>query len=260
VSFGFLDPWHVFLPRDGGHVLSFMGSGGKTTLMQEVAGVYATQGIGTVLTTTTRSEVLADLEALTWEQLRAATPDTVPAPVFIHAGQGADGKWRGLTAAQVDALGGLLPERVVLAEVDGAAKHPLKLHRQDEPVWPERTSLAFVVMGVGAVGGRPDAAVHRWGRLSSPVLGELADHGPLEWRHLTRLLEHDGGYLDRVPPRVPAVLALAGLSEQDDSIGLFEFVGRAMEHPELPLVLFCSLGPAGLAVRTACAEPEAGTS
>lgn len=260
MNFGFVDPWHDFLPRAGGHVLSFMGSGGKTTLMQTVAAVYAAEGFPTVLATTTRSEILPELEAVSWEQLQATDRGGLAATVFVHAGTDAEGKWRGLTAGQVDALGGLLPERVVLAEVDGAAKHPLKLYRANEPVWPERTSMAFVVLGVAAVGARPDSAVHRWGRIPYAPLADLADHGPLEWRHLARLLDCEGGYLDQVPPQVPAALVMAGLADQDDSIGLFEFVGRAMENPQLPLALFCTLGPEGLAVRTAYAERGGETS
>ena len=55
---------------------------------------------------------------------------------------------------------------------------------------------------------------------------------------------------------MPAVLALTGLAEQDDSIGLFEFVGKAMEHPALPLAMFCSRAPEGWTLRTAFAERE----
>ncbi len=42
-----------------------------------------------------------------------------------------------------------------------------------------------------------------------------------------------------VPADVPVVLALAGLEDQPDSIGLFAFTGRMMEHPRLAVVLFC---------------------
>ncbi len=254
MSFGFVDPWHLFLPRDKGHVLSFMGSGGKTSLLQFVAEVYAGEGIPTVLTTTTRCEVLPELRALTWAELQGTDVKTLPLRVYVHGGEIEPGKWGGLSAAQVDALGGLLPERIVLAEVDGAAKHPLKFYRADEPVWPGRTSLAVVVMGIGAVGGKVGAAVHRWGQMTFPPLAGLKDYSVLEWSHLADLLLAEGGYLDQVPAGVPAVLALAGLADQDDSIGLFEFVGRAMANPALPLAMFCSREKGGFHIRTACAE------
>ena len=78
MSFGFADPWHVFLPRDGGHVVSFMGSGGKTSLQQVVADVYGAESIPTLLTTTTRCEVLPDLPAMTWSGLETADQTALP--------------------------------------------------------------------------------------------------------------------------------------------------------------------------------------
>ena len=64
----------------------------------------------------------------------------------------------------------------------------------------------------------------------------------LEWDHLLALLQEPGGYLEQVPEGVPALLAMAGMGQVEDSIGLFDFVGRAMAHPRLPLTLFCETG------------------
>lgn len=74
------------------------------------------------------------------------------------------------------------------------------------------------------------------------------------------LLLVPNGYLAQVPTGVPTVLALTGLADQADSIGLFEFVGRAMARPELPLVMFCSATDGTLQIRTACAERGAESS
>jgi hypothetical protein len=52
------------------------------------------------------------------------------------------------------------------------------------------------------------------------------------------------------------VLALAGLEQQPDSVGLFEFTGRAMAHPRVPLVLFCSRLEDGLSLRAAWRDEE----
>jgi len=258
LSFGFLAPWHVFLPRDGGHIVGLMGSGGKTSLLQELAAVYTAEGVETVLTTTTRCEILPGVAALSWAELGRAAPAGLPSGVFVHAGRPEPDKWIGLTAAQVDSLGEIFPDRVVLVEVDGAAKHPLKLYRDGEPVWPSHTSLALVVMGVGAVGAKASTAVHRWGDVAfAPWVG-LPDYTGLEWSHLRSLLLADQGYLAQVPNGVPAALALTGLAEQDDAIGLFEFVGQAMAGKAVPLVMFCSRedGQTSWQIRTAYAEKE----
>jgi probable selenium-dependent hydroxylase accessory protein YqeC len=240
LNFSFLDPWHLFLPREGGHLIAFMGSGGKTSLLLAFAGVYQAEGIPTILTCTTRSEPLPGVPVRDLADLDS--DHSLPASFFLRDGQTEDGKWQGLAPEAVDGLGRAFPDRVVLSEVDGSAKRPLKIHRPGEPVWPRRTSLAVLVMGAAAVGGFAEQNVHRLGRQVFAPLADLKQGSVLEWDHLLALLLEPGGYLAQVPGRVPVVLALAGMAEVADSIGLFDFVGRAMEHPRLPLALFGETG------------------
>lgn len=249
MNFGFADPWHVFLPREPGHLIGLMGSGGKTSLMRVLAEVYLDLGVPVVLTTTTRTEPVPGFDFLEVSGLAAATE--LPERLFIHAGSGPDGKWKGLSPAEVDELGVILPDRIVIAEVDGSAKQPVKIHRTGEPVWPSRTSLALVVMGTSAVGSKTGEILHRFGRQEWAPLADLQDWTVWEWDHALTLLLEQGGYLSRVPADVPAVLALTGMDEQPDSIGLFDFVGRAMADPRLPLTLFCDLGSDPPVVRMA---------
>lgn len=247
MGFAFLEPWHLFLPREPGHVVAVSGSGGKTTILGEIARVWAAEGLPCVATTTTRTAPVPGFVGV--------GPGAVPCISsagdlqFRHGGIGPGGKWLGIAPADVDALEGL-----VVAEVDGAACLPLKYYREGEPVWPSRTSLALVVMGVGAVGEPAGTVVHRLGRddATDPV-GARPDE-VWQWDHAWTLLTAPGGYLAQVPTGVPVVLVLAGLEQQPDSVGLFEFCGRAMDHPRLPLVVFCSLADGGLQLRTACRE------
>jgi len=268
MKFSFLDPWHIFLPQEPGHVVALCGSGGKTTLLQAIAGVWAGQGLAVVATTTTRTEpvegflpVASGLASDLAADPASADPIAAGAAlVYRHDGVRPDGKWKGLTAEAVDGLDASLPGRLVVAEVDGAAKHPFKSYRPGEPVWPARTSLAFVVMGVGGVGELAGTVVHRLGRagVSDPV-GVGADT-VWQWDHAHALLTGPGGYLDQVPHGVPVVLALTGLEQQPDSVGLFAFTARAMAHPRVPLVVFCSRhedGLSGLSLRAACREEDA---
>ncbi|MBK8165994.1 MAG: putative selenium-dependent hydroxylase accessory protein YqeC [bacterium] len=247
MGFAFIEPWHLFLPRQAGHVVAICGSGGKTSLLGEIARVWAGDGLPVVATTTTRTGPVPGF-------FGAGPGDDGDRPVagnlpFRHAGTRPDGKWQGLTAADADALEGL-----VVVEVDGAAGLPFKYYRAGEPVWPSRTSLAMVVMGVGGVGEPAGSVVHRLGR--SGVIDPVGV-GPgdiWQWDHAHALLTAPGGYLAQVPADVPVVLVLAGLEQQPDSVGLFEFTGRAMDHPRVPLVVFCSRGEEGLVLRAACRE------
>lgn len=256
MRFSFLDPWHAFLPSEPGHVVSLCGSGGKTTLLQAIAGVWVGRGLAVVATTTTRTEPVEGFLPLAVAPATAAPDACGATSVFLHGGLRPDGKWEGLAAQTVDALDASLPGHLIVAEVDGAAKHPFKYYRPGEPVWPRRTSLAFVVMGVGGVGERAGTVVHRLGRagVSDPV-GVGADTVWL-WDHAYALLTGPGGYLAQVPAGVPVVLALTGLEQQPDSVGLFEFTARAMAHPRMPLVVFCSRLADGLSLRAACREED----
>jgi probable selenium-dependent hydroxylase accessory protein YqeC len=262
MRFSFLDPWHLFLPREPGHVVALCGSGGKTTLLRAIAGVWAEQGLPVTATTTTRSEPVEGFLPLEMDSTATVVSPPEALQVYRHGGLRPDGKWEGLTAAAVDALevsgGGeaASARRLVVVEVDGAAKHPFKYYRAGEPVWPARTSLAIVVMGVGGVGERAGAVVHRLGRagVSDPV--GVGPDAVWQWDHVHALLAGPGGYLDQVPDGVPVVLALAGLEQQPDSVGLFEFTGRAMAHPRVPLVLFCSRLEDGLSLRAAWRDEE----
>jgi hypothetical protein len=107
-------------------------------------------------------------------------------------------------------------------------------------------------MGTAAIGCPARDVVHRFGREACRALDSHEEWTPVEWDHAADLLLGDGGYLPRVPVGVPAVLALTGLDEQADSIGLFGFAGRAMEDARLPLVIFCDLAADPPSLRTAC--------
>ena len=255
MDFQLLPDWHAFLPRAGGHVVSLMGSGGKTALMRAIASQYVAESVAVLLTTTTRSEVLDWVPDLNHEELEEGEP---PACCFVHRGKYDDGKWRGLTPRQVDRLAERYPRRVILAEVDGAAKHPLKLHRSDEPIWPGRTSLGIVVMGTAALADTAGSAIHRFERLGPGPLEETTADTSLDWDHFFALLTGPGGYLERTPAAVPLVLALTQISDLADAIGLFDFAARVMTEPRLPLLMFCELDPERFSLRTAARSDEDG--
>lgn len=245
--------------------MGLMGSGGKTSLLRVFAGIYRQERVPVILTTTTRTEPLPEIPVVDLADLPERDSDSLPEEFFLRDGVNSEGKWRGVDPGAVDRLGLGYPDRVVLAEVDGAGKMPLKIHRPGEPVWPERTSLAVVVMGSAAVGGFVNRAVHRLGRVDCPVLDALPAGAILEWDHCLELLLGPGGYLAQVPEGVPAMLALTGMAEVTDSIGLFDFVGRAMENPRLPITVFCEASGEEPSFRTGCrqepgeAPPEAPT-
>ena len=237
MNFRFFEPWHDFLPRDGGHVVAFMGGGGKTTLLEFCTDVYASLEIPCVTTATVPGDPPGRGPVVDQRELQVeGPPQAVGDSALLRIGS-ADGA---LTPEDVDLLGGMLPDHVVLVEIDTSDGLPLRMPDAAVPRWPDRTSLAVVVMGLGAVGSPAGEVVagFKGGILAG---NELATWSTWEWEHCLELLSGPGGYLDQIPPGVPAVLALTGLDLQPDSVGLFDFVGRAMADPRVPIVVFGSL-------------------
>jgi probable selenium-dependent hydroxylase accessory protein YqeC len=254
VNFSFVEPWHLFLPREGGHVVSLSGSGGKTSLLQVFARQLADEGILTIVTSTTRTEALAGFPVVDLAELSGRSRGSLPSQFFLRDGITSDGKWRGLSAEDVDRLVERFSDRVILVEVDGSAEMPLKFYQPGEPVWPHRTSLAVIVMSMAAVGEKAGGVVHRFGKQPFEPLADLAADALWLWDHSLTLLTAPGGYLAQVPSEVPAVLVLTGMASQDDSIGLFEFAGKVMEHDKLPLVVFCETTGDNPTYRTSCRQ------
>ncbi len=212
-----------------------------------------------MLTTTTRTEPLEEMPVVD-----AADPDGLGScgtePVFfLRSGVDSAGKWLGLSPRDLDELGEDVQGRLILAEVDGAGKKPLKLYREGEPVWPSRTSLALVVMGLDALGEKAEDVVFRLGREDCTTNLDLQAETRLTWDHYLELLIGPGGYLSQVPDDVPLVLVLAGMDDLSDSIGLFDFMGKAMAHPRIPLALFCETSGENPSFRAVCrqmADPD----
>lgn len=253
MKYQFLQPWHQFLPRGGGYIVTLFGGGGKTSLLAHLAAFYHGAGIPVVATTTTRTEPLAwfGLEVRELEDLRDGAV-SLPPQLFVRNGIHGDGKWRGLRPEDVDRLAGLSGEPIVLVEADGSGGKPVKVHRENEPVWPGHTSLALAVLGLSAIGRPVGEILHRYRRLPARWLPAAAQDDLWTWEHMFQLLAGEGGYLARIPPGVPTVLVLSQLGSLEDSIGLFEFTNRVMSRTRIPLVVFCELQGPEPRIQTVC--------
>ena len=138
-------------------------------------------------------------------------------------------------------------DQLVLADA-GGSEADLLPHDAAGTAWPARTSLAVLEVAAGTVGGRADEAL-----AAGALPAGMEPWTVLAWEHLEDLVLARAG---AVPSGVPVVLALTGLEDQPDSIGLFGFTGRMMADPRLAVVLFCSAAGDGLSVRACCrADP-----
>ena len=135
--------------------IAFVGSGGKTTLMEYMAGEFLKQGRTVAITTTTKIYV-KDPYILLDEVVkgRAAMP-------FVRVGRNIEnGKLTAIGFDDIGMLGSIYD--IVLIEADGAKGRPLKYPAPYEPVIPHFSEKIFAVCGLDALFGRLDEDVFRW--------------------------------------------------------------------------------------------------
>ncbi len=172
-----------------GKVLSFVGGGGKTTLIYHIAQACAQSGLQVLVTTTTRifmpqdicyASSVPEVEAL-WQEGRFAVIGT-PLPEAGKLASPADGLW---TAAMQKA-------DLVLVEADGSRHFPIKIPREGEPVIPPESSGVIAVMGLSAIGKPLQECCFRW-ELAASFLGAGPDHILTETDAVRLLASVEGG-------------------------------------------------------------------
>jgi len=151
------------------HVISLVGGGGKSTLLEYLARCFAARGMRTVIMTTTRM-ACPEHVCMSMEQCRTRWREG------LHAACGErleNGKFR----APEDALLAQILAEVdaVIIEADGAHMLPCKAPEAHEPVILPQTDIVIGVMGVEALGRTVDEICHR-PQCVRALLGCEGDH------------------------------------------------------------------------------------
>ncbi|MDD3254150.1 MAG: selenium-dependent molybdenum cofactor biosynthesis protein YqeB [Lachnospiraceae bacterium] len=146
------------LPR----IISFVGAGGKTTTMYQLAGELAARGSRVLITTTThirvpetgRTAQIAQVSELGPEHWQGERLLTAGRPVPDASGvQGTQKLTMPEGLDQEAQLARLLEfVDVILIEADGAKEHPLKVPEEGEPVIVPQTGLVVACVGLSVVG------------------------------------------------------------------------------------------------------------
>ena len=167
-------------------IIAVVGSGGKTTLIKQLASRYRSQG-KTVLITTTTHMFIEEGTLLTddADTIIGVLRETGYAMAGIPDGE----KIRPLSKETFDAVCACAD--VVLVEADGSKRLPLKYPNAAEPVIPENTGKLIVVCGLNAIGQKAKDVCHRL-ELVKECLG-IDDNTVVTPAHIQKLVTE--GYL-----------------------------------------------------------------
>ncbi len=144
-----LDERFPFL-KEKGHVISIVGAGGKTTLMNAMAHVYQSRGQKVLITTTTH--IMRPLDCPVGESMEEVSRLLKGHGIVAAGTEAPEGKlqrpeWLDLEICRELAA-------AVIVEADGAKHFPCKVPLDTEPVIVEECDIVLGVLGMDAV-GRP---------------------------------------------------------------------------------------------------------
>ena len=232
------------LNLDEGGVVSFVGAGGKTSLMFSIARELSKVGESVLTTTTTKilmpsneqspHVILSD----SVDEVLDKSRDLLKKNLHISAASGR-------AETSVEKLKGFYPEvidqvqkagifRWILVEADGAAGKPLKAPALHEPVIPYSSNLLIGIIGLKCI-GKP--LNERWvfrHKLYANVTG-LKPEEPVTEESVAVALMHKNGIMKNCPSHAKKLVFL----NMADNKKLME-PGRKIAH------LLCHAGIEGL--------------
>ena len=138
---------------------AFVGAGGKTSLIEYLAGEMVKRNKKTAITTTTKIYARKPYMLLTPGRDAYNVADNP-----IRVGKTVeDGKLTAVTFYDIRELGKMFDS--VLIEADGAKGKPLKYPAPYEPVIPPLSGMVFVLAGLDGLFGETKEIVFRWDML-----------------------------------------------------------------------------------------------
>lgn len=175
-------------------ITAIVGSGGKTSLIKQMAARCLTEGKSVFVTTSTHMFI---------EENTLCTDDAediisrLQETGYVMAGIAEGLKIKSLSAKTYEAVCAYAD--VVLVEADGSKHMPLKYPNETEPVIPENADEILVVCGLHALGQKAKDCCHRL-QLVKNCLG-IEDDTIITPAHVCKLVEE--GYLKPLRKKYP---------------------------------------------------------
>jgi molybdenum cofactor cytidylyltransferase len=205
--------WAQRLELEERELISFVGAGGKTSLMVGLGNELAEAGHRVVITTTTK--IGAD-------QVQPPVVDSVsqveanfgrrPGPVFVvHRDD--ESKVTGPTPIEINHLYRDSSAAYILVEADGARGRSLKAPAAFEPVIPTRSTIVVLVAGIDVIGASIASSCHRPERVAE-LLGKPVTHS-LGVQDVAKVLTSASGGLKDVPADARVIVVVTKVGPED---------------------------------------------
>ncbi|MBP8639386.1 MAG: putative selenium-dependent hydroxylase accessory protein YqeC [Oscillospiraceae bacterium] len=192
--------------------IAVVGSGGKTSIIMQLAEEQKALGKKVLVLTTTHmyvpskygvvSGIYSDVE-------KALQTDDIA----VVGDKTNDGK---ITWLGDELYKEILPlADIILIEADGSKRLPLKYPNENEPVIPPEIDIILVVYGLNAIGKNGNEACHRWA-FARKAFNIANEDETLKPEHLSLLMKE--GYLKPLKTKHPSALVIPLLNQADDKM------------------------------------------
>lgn len=191
-------------------VISFVGSGGKTTSIYHLANELSSLGKRVIITTTTHmflptnNVVLNEDREQLLKLLQTNTPPVVGTPCPNNKITKVSDSFYNWLKTISDYL---------LVEADGSKRLPLKVPNHHEPVIPPDTNLTIILSGLSALSHPLIDCCHRW-QLAADILNCPPTH-PVTPIDAAKLLNE--GYCKKLTPPYKILLNQCTTPEQEQN-------------------------------------------
>lgn len=237
-----------FLPATQHLCLAFVGAGGKTSAMFQLARLLLQQKqFHTILVSTTTHLGVQELSLADhtwiienesdWHSFEAHHPEGL---VFVCGPTLPNDRVEGLPDHLLERLNGLaITWQVPLfLEADGSRRKPLKAPAEHEPALPGFITGVVVVAGLSALGGKLDDSVVHRPELFAALSG-LAPGDSITPHAMVKVLTHPQGGLKSIPPQADRWLLLNQADSLTDLAIIEPLIDAALEM--YPRVILASL-------------------
>ena len=133
----------------GGSIYSFIGGGGKTSMIKEISEVLSDEGYDVIVTTTTKfgKDEFIDQEVVVSDRFNNNGSGT---KVIIS--EIGEKKLIGFDIKDIEGIDYIPLNQVILIEADGSRRMPVKVPYGHEPVIPSNSKKVFLVFGGSVMG------------------------------------------------------------------------------------------------------------